>query len=62
MDKIQLRRRIAELEALLAAQPAEPIYRTLSQSQLAAQVAALREAISGFQVSLDAALAEQARR
>ena len=64
MDKFRLRRRIAELEALLAARPPEPggIYRTLTQSQLAAQAAALREAMTGFQASLDAALAEQARR
>ena len=59
MDKFHLRRRIAELEALLAP---GGIYGTLSQSQLAAQVAALREAISGFEASLHAALAEQERR
>ena len=63
MDKFQLRRRIAELEALLAARPPEPgIYGTLTLPQLAAQVAALREAMTGFQASLDAALAEQERR
>jgi len=64
MDKAQLRQRIAELEGLLARKPSEgeDIYRTLSDSQLAAQEMALREAIAGFEATLAHVRGEQKRR